>query len=85
MKLPRDFSGGKTASLLTRYYSYRLTRSKGSHCCYNGNDRQQPAQGDCASASGEVRVVMLDPIVTDMAEFLGQLKCEVRDHTLQVT
>ena len=31
MKLPRDLSGEKVASLLARRYGYRVIRTKGSH------------------------------------------------------
>ena len=31
MKVPRDLSGEKVASLLARHYGYRVTRTKGSH------------------------------------------------------
>lgn len=31
MKLPRDLSGEKVASLLAHQYGYRVTRTKGNH------------------------------------------------------
>ena len=73
MKLPRDFSGDKVASLLTRYYGYRLTRSKGSHITLTvtvGNNRHNVT----IPKHCDVRVGTLDAIITDVANFFGLTK-----------
>ena len=78
MKLPRDLSGKEVAKLLARHYGYRITRTSGSHMTVtlqvgsNQHNVTVPRHRDG-------RVGTLDAILTDMAEFLGQLKREVRE------
>ncbi len=70
MKLPRDFSGDKVASLLTRYYGYRSTRSKGSHITLTvtvGNNRHNVP----IPQHRNVRVGTLAAIIADVANFFG--------------
>ena len=77
MKLPRALSGNELAKRLARAYGYRVTRSRGSHMTAtltigsNSHHVTVPRHRD-------VRVGTLDAIITDVAEFLGLSKHEVR-------
>ena len=77
MKLPRDLSGNEVAKRLARHYGYRVTRSRGSHMTITltvGSNRHQVT----VPRHREMRVGTLVAIVTDVAEFLGMSRHEVR-------
>lgn len=77
MKLPRDLSGIEVATRLARHYGYRVTRSRGSHMTITltaGSSRHQVT----VPRHREVRVGTLDAVVSDVAEFLGMSRHEVR-------
>ena len=77
MKLPRALSGNELAKRLARTYGYRVTRSRGSHMTATltvGRNSHQVT----VPRHRDVRVGTLDAIVTDVAEFLGLSKHEVR-------
>lgn len=79
MRLPRDLSGEKVARLLEQRYGYRVSRSRGSHMTATLTKRDGKRHSVTVPKHREVRIGTLDAIVTDVAEFHGQSKREVRE------
>ena len=78
MRLPRDLSGEEVAKLLARSYGYRLARTRGSHMTMTRTSTSGVRHSVTVPRHRHVRVGTLDAIVTDIAEFLGLSKSEVR-------
>ena len=79
MKLPRDLSGEKVASLLARRYGYRVIRTKGSHMTATLTSAGDKRHSVTVPRHRAVHIGTLDAIVTDVARFLGKPKSEVRE------
>ena len=77
MKLPRDLAGSEVARLLARHYGYRETRTSGSHMRLSTiSDLGQHSV--TVPKHRHLRVGTLDAIISDVAEFHGVPKLEVR-------
>ena len=77
MKLPRDLSGEKVASLLARRYGYRVARTKGSHMTATLTTPGGERHSVTVPKHRAVHIGTLDGIVTAVARFLGKPKSEV--------
>ena len=76
MKLPRDLSGNEVAKLLARHYSYRVTRTKGSHMMLTltvDSNRHTVT----VPRHRNVQIGTLDAIIASVAAFLDLSKREV--------
>ena len=77
MKLPRDLAGSEVARMLARHYGYRETRTSGSHMRLRMiTDRGR--HNVTVPKHRQLRVGTLDAIISDVAEFHGVPKHEVR-------
>lgn len=79
MKLPRDLSGTEVAKLLSKHYDYRLRRSKGSHMTVTRTSASGAQHSVTVPRHRAVRIGTLDAIVTDVGEFMGLPKSQVRE------
>ncbi|MXW53921.1 MAG: type II toxin-antitoxin system HicA family toxin [Gammaproteobacteria bacterium] len=78
MKIPRDLSGEKLASLLERHYGYQLKRSKGSHMILTskiGSNQHTVT----VPRHRSINTGTLDGLLNDVANSLNKSKKEVRD------
>ena len=78
MKLPRDLSGDDIVRRLVRCYGYRVTRTRGSHRTVTltiGENQHSVT----VPMHRNVRVGTLGAIVSDVADFLGLSRQEVRE------
>lgn len=78
MTLPRDLSGDDLARLLHRHYGYRLVRQNGSHMTLRTNFRGEE-HNIAIPRHRKVRVGTLGSILSDVAEYLGVPRNEVRN------
>lgn len=77
MKMPRDMSGVEIVRLLGRHYGYRRTRTSGSHMNVTltvGGRRHRVT----VPRHRHVDVGTLSAVISDVAEFLGLTRNEVR-------
>ena len=79
MRLPRDLSGERLASLLARHYGYSIIRTKGSHMNATLTGDGGTRHSVTVPRHRNLRLGTLDGIVADVAEFVGQSKRDVRE------
>ena len=79
MRLPRDLSGERLASLQARHYGYSVIRTRGSHMTATLAGEGGTRHSVTIPRHRDLRLGTLDGIVTDVAEFVGQSKREVRE------
>lgn len=79
MRLPRDLAGERLARLLERHYGYSIIRSRGSHMTAMLAGEGGIRHSVTVPRHRNLRLGILDGIVSDVAEFVGQSKREVRE------
>ena len=77
MTLPRDLSGDDLARLLNRRYGYRLVRQNGSHMTLRTNFRGEE-HSVAIPRHRAVKVGTMGSILSDVAEYLGLTRSELR-------